>query len=848
MKTPLMQQYLAVRARHPGKILLFQMGDFYETFYEDAETVSRTLGIALTSRDLDRESGEPIPLAGFPVHALEGYLSRLLKAGFRVAVCEQTEDPKKTRKLVRREVTEVITPGTLTAGQALEDRETALLASVCVRADSAAAAFCDLASGVVEAVELRPSRLEEEIARRAPREVLVEEGRAPELPGIVRPTPLESWKFEPDSARAVASRRLGLATLSGLGLEGSEALLGAVGALLSYVEDVKRNLLSTLRFDGVYRLEDFLLIDRSSALALDLVETPGPDRRAILADALDRTSTPQGARLWRSRLLAPPSKPLEIEDRYDAVEELIASGAVRELRDLLSRCCDLPRQAGRLLASKSGPRDLLSIASTAAVVPALARALSEMSSRLLRDCAAMDGLSDIADRVVSTLRASPPIRPGSGDTIAEGVSVQLDEFRALRRGGHEWIASMEESERASTGIPRLSIGFNRVFGYYIEVPKSQMDRVPGHYSRKQTLVGSERFVTPELKEMESRVLRADEEIARLEREIFEELRMRVASEVSRIRDTGDRLARLDVLCSMASVAAERNYTRPRLAPPETLVIEDGRHPVLEGLLPSGECVPNSVALREDRRILIVTGPNMAGKSTYLRMAAQLLVLAQAGCFVPAASMEFSPADRIFTRIGSSDRIARGQSTFLLEMADAALILNSSTPGGRAFIDEVGRGTSTYDGLSIAWAMVEHMHRHPVHRPLTMFATHYHELTALGARLSSAANVNVAVRENAGRVVFLYKAVEGAADRSYGIHVASMAGVPREVLDRASEVLADLERGRAAKPAELRDQLELPLESPESPVLEAIRSVDPNRLSPREALDLLYELRRLISET
>jgi DNA mismatch repair protein MutS len=842
-----MEQYARTKSQHPGKILLFQMGDFFETFFEDASTVSRVLGIALTSREFDRDSGEPVPLAGFPVHALDGYLARLLKAGQRVAICEQTEDPKKAGKLVRREVTEVITPGTLPAGQALGDRETALLASVCVRGRSGAAAFCDLATGSVEAVELPPSKLSDEILRRAPREILAEEGIQLTAPPSSSLTILEPWKFEPGNAREVASRRLGLATLSGLGIEDSEALTGAVGALLGYVEDVRRNLLSTLRFSGVYRLEDFLLIDRPSALALDLVETAGPDRSAVLADALDRTSTPQGARLWRSWLAAPPSGSLDIEDRYDAVSELISTGAGDRLRALLACCCDLPRQSGKLLASKSGPRDLLAIASTASLLPGIASEISDRSSRLLRECSGMDLLDDVGKLIRSTLADGAPIRPGAGDTIAEGVCAELDGYRTLRKGGHAWISSMEERERESTGIARLSIGFNLVFGYYVEVPRSFLDRVPAGYSRKQTLTGCERFITPELKEMEGRVLKADEEIARLERELFEGLRNRVASEVSRIREAGSLLATLDALCSMAAVSAERKYARPRLVQGERLFIEEGRHPVLDTLLPAGECVPNTIDLGDARRILIVTGPNMAGKSTYLRMAAQLLVLAQAGCFVPALSMEFSPADRIFTRIGSSDRIARGQSTFLLEMADAALILNSSTPRSRAFIDEVGRGTSTYDGLSLAWSMVEFLHRHPVHRPLTLFATHYHELTALGSRLSAAANVNVAVREASGRIVFLYRVVEGPADRSYGIHVASMAGVPPEVISRAARVLSDLEKARGAEPSEPDDQFELPLSSPETPVLEAIRTADPDKLTPRQALELVYELRRLLSE-
>lgn len=842
-----MQQYLDLKASQPGKILLFQMGDFFETFFEDAETVSRVLGIALTSRELDRETGEPVPLAGFPVHALDGYLSRLLRAGYRVAVCEQTEEPAKARRLVRREVTEVVTPGTVVSGQALGDGETALLASICNRNDRSGIAFCDLSCGEIEAVELPRTQAEAELSRRSPRELLVPEDMQDVPEGQHSVTPLESWKFDEGVLEPVARRRLGVATTAGLGIQGSPALAGALAALLGYVEDVKRTLASNLRFKGVYRLEDHMLIDRQSAIALDLVESPFSDRESTLAWATDRTVTPQGGRLWRRWLLAPPADPRETAARHGAVGELASRDDLESLRRALSGCCDMGRHAGRLSTLKSGPRDLRTISATAARMPGIASALKGSVSPILAGLAGMDTLGDIAAEIDRLIEADPPIRPGEGNTIARGVSAELDEYRAIRSGGREMLAAMEAQERKATGIPRLTIGYNRVFGYYIEVPRNMSERVPGSYRRRQTLAGSERYSTPELEELELKMQRADQEIARLECSLFDGLTERLARKADRLRAAGESLAILDCLCGLASLAAEKGWCRPSIEEGPVLCIEGGRHPVLDATLPPGECVPNPVRLDQDRTILIVTGPNMAGKSTYLRMAAQLLVLAQAGSFVPAESMRFSPADRLFTRIGSSDRISRGQSTFLLEMADAAAMLNSGTPRSVAVIDEIGRGTSTYDGLAIAWAMLEHIHSHPVHRPLTLFATHYHELTVLGSRLERAANLNVTVRESAGRVVFLYRVEEGAADRSYGIHVAMMAGVPPEVVARASRVLADLEKGSPARLAQPSPQLDLPLARPEQPVLDAIRMLDPDALTARQALELVYELRRMLSE-
>jgi DNA mismatch repair protein MutS len=535
--------------------------------------------------------------------------------------------------------------------------------------------------------------------------------------------------------------------------------------------------------------------------------------------------------------------PSLISARYDAVEELGSNPeALSAIRDSLRGCDDLQRHAGKLGTLRSGPRDLAGIALTATRLPGLMSVLGELDATLLSESAEMDLLADVAEWITGTLSDDPPLRPGDHGTVRDGFSPELDGLREIRRGGRSWIDSLVEREREATGIPKLSVGFNKVFGYYIEISKNYMDSVPEHYTRKQTLTGSERFVTPELKEMEARILRAEEQMTVLEREIFEELRSRVAGEVDRIRRTGEMLADLDVLASLALMSAERGYVRPSLVPGPALDIVNGRHPVLDRVLPAGECVPNHVSLHQARRILLVTGPNMAGKSTYLREAALLTVMAQAGSFVPAESMSFSPVDRIFTRIGSSDHLMRGQSTFLVEMSEVALMLNACTRHSLAILDEVGRGTSTFDGLSIAWAMVEYLHENPEHRPLVLFATHYHELSALVSRLPAAAGVCTQVRETGKKVVFLYRVEDGSADRSYGIHVASMAGVPGQVLKRARQVMEDLEKGRHLMPGSgMSDQLELPLNSPEHPLLEEIRTLQPDTLTPRRALEILYEL-------
>ena len=845
MNTPMMKQYLKIKEEHPDSVLLFRMGDFYETFLDDAKKVSSILGIALTARQKGSDKGSGIPLAGFPHHALDGYLTRLVKSGCRVAICEQTEDPRKASGLVRRDVVEIVTPGTLVSGSALDERSEALLASVNRIGGRAGIVICDLSTGDIRAASVASKDLKDELARQNPREVLVPDTLEFNPPEGCEATILDSWKFDPSSGERETVHFFGLAAPDGFGISGMPEVISSLGALLSYIGHTKPSGVSHLEFRGLYSHNENLIVDRTSSRALGIVDSPPGEEEAVLALRTDSTVTAGGGRLWRNWLNSPPVNPDTINERHSAVEDLLLSGEYHRIRGLLGEITDLERQGGKLGTLRAGPRDLKSIEKTARLLPDIFGILSESSSSLLRDLAATNPLEDVAERIGRTLADDPPARIADGGFVRKGFSSELDSLREIKSGGRRCMEKMVAAEQSSTGISRMTLGFNRVFGYYIEVSKSSVDRVPEHYIRKQTLVGGERYITPELKEMEQRILNANEEIALLEGEIFNELLHDTAEAVHRIKEAGRALSAADVLCSLAHIAGSRGWIRPEVSHRPGLFIEEGKHPVLEDLLPAGECVPNSILLSPERRILLVTGPNMAGKSTYLRQAALLVILAQSGSFVPASRMAFSPVDRIYTRIGSADRLSRGQSTFLVEMAEAASLLNGSTERSLAILDEIGRGTSTYDGLSIAWSMIEYLHDNPEHRPMVLFATHYHELTSLAARLPLCDNANVKVRETGRKISFLYTVEPGAADRSYGIHVASMAGVPSQVVKRAERVLADLEKGRHMLPAGgsgENGQMSLPLSNPEHPVLEEIRSIEPDALTPRKALDLIYALK------
>jgi len=754
------------------------------------------------------------------------------------------EDPAKAKGLAHRDVIEVVTPGTVISGESLDPGQTVLLASALTLGSASALILCDLSTGEIRSTSMEAPLLLPEISRMAPRELLVPAGTLLSCPSDCELTELERWKFDTDHGRKLVEQRFGKGAPEGFQLTESPPLLGAMGALLAYLEETKRASLAHLQFAGSYRRDQSLVIDGETAVSLGITHGVPGEEEAVLSDVTDRTVTAAGARLWRQWLSAPPRDPGTITERYRAIAELMENGLTEAVRSRLKGCCDLARQTGRLGSLRATPRDLRAICTTARQLPGIAGLLASPKNPILCRIAGMDTLDDIAEIIDTNISPEPPARICDGGVIRAGANAELDQLREVRSGGREWMREMAEREKKNTGIARMSIGYNKVFGYYIEVSRSSLPQVPESWTRRQTLVGAERFITPELKEWEGRILRAEELTAALEERLFQDVRNRVAGSLLRIAETGRMIAVLDVLASLAALAAERRWCMPELVDGPRLEIIEGRHPVLEKILPAGECVPNSILLEPGRRILLVTGPNMAGKSTILRQAALTLVLAQTGSFVPAERMVFSPMDRLYTRLGRAERLTRGQATCLVEMAQAASILNGSTSRSLAVLDEVRRGTSTFDGLSLAWAMLEYLHDHREHRPLVLFATHYHELVALASRLREAANVNVLVRETGEGVAFLYRMEDGATDRSYGIHVASMAGVPSAVIRRAARVLSDLEAGRHLLPSgtDAEGQLSLPLSNPAHPVIEEIRNIDPDSLTPLKAIELLYSLR------
>jgi DNA mismatch repair protein MutS len=793
--TPMMQQYREAKARHPGMLLFFRNGDFYELFEEDAELGSRLLGIALTKRDKD------VPMAGVPHHAVDKYLSRLLQAGHRVAICEQMEDAAQAKGLIRREVVRVITPGTITEDDLLDPRRANHLASLTPRGAVAGLAWVDLSTGHFQAADLPWGRLADELGRLAPAEMLCAERDAGRLSEPLRAaaldaalTPRPDWTFEADSARAALWKHFGVRTLAGFGFDDQQPCLTAAGGLLLYIQETLQANLGHLGRLRPYRPESFLLLDEATRRSLELTRTMREGaREGSLLSILDRTITAMGARLLGDWLLTPLAVQARIEARLDAVAELMEESVCRqEVRETLGDAADLQRLTARTSTGRASPRDLAAVGRTLALLPRLKTRMTGRRASLLRDLESrLELCPDLREALEAALVTSPPLSPREGGVIRDGYSPELDELRAAARGGKEWIAKFQAQEITRTGISSLKVGFNKVFGYYIEVTNSQSAKVPSDYHRKQTLKNAERYITPELKEHEEKVLNAEERSQLLEHELFLALRERAAGEASRLLQTAEALAQLDVLASLAELAVVRQFCRPDLCDEPILDIKEGRHPVLDQILPPGTFVPNDASLGPGQGTLwLITGPNMSGKSTFIRQVALLTLLAQMGSFVPAGRMRLGVVDRIFTRVGASDELGRGQSTFMVEMTEAANILNNASERSLVILDEIGRGTSTYDGVSLAWAITEYLHNHVGCRAL--FATHYHELAQLADSLPGLRNYNVQVREWQDEVVFLHKIAPGSADKSYGIHVARLAGVPAEVLDRAQEVLADLE--------------------------------------------------------
>jgi len=865
--TPMMEQYTRIKSQHEDAILLFRMGDFYEMFFDDAKVAARVLGLALTTRD--KGSKNPVPLAGVPHHALDSYLARLVGAGYRVAICDQVEDPKQAKGIVRREVTEVITPGSILSSTMLDERRSNFLVALSPGPQRTGLARIDPSTGEFTVTELVPGDLRREVLRADASEVVVPEGKTEEEPlrsllddlPDVPVSPVADWEFGLEQARETLESHFRVANLDGFGCTDLEEGLAAAGAALRYLTDLKkRDLAQVTSLRRVLNTENMVL-DETTQRNLELVEPL--DRsfpEATLLSVLDRTETPMGARLMRQWVLYPLVDLAEIGARHDAVQGLLGERAVRQgLAGVLSELCDIPRVVGRVASGHASPRDLASLRRTLEELPALGELLSSCASPAVAARGTeLPKVADVARTIADAIVDSPPATFKSGGVIRDGHDPGLDEVRAIAREGKGWIGKLQAGERERTGIPNLKVGFNKVFGYYLEVTKPHAHLVPDDWIRKQTLVNAERYVTPELKEHESKVLTAEEDMLRMEHELFELVRAEVARHAPRLQKAASVLAEIDTLASLATVAEEYRYVRPDMSDEHALSISEGRHPVVERLLKGEPFVPNDVAFdAESRQILLITGPNMAGKSTYLRQVALSVVMAQMGSFVPASRASIGTVDRVFTRIGATDALARGRSTFLVEMSETAGILNAATGRSLILLDEIGRGTSTFDGLSIAWAVTEYLHDREDARAWTMFATHYHELTELEDVLPRLKNMNVLVRETENSIVFLRKIVPGSADQSYGIEVARLAGIPREVIMRAREVLDNLEstqytadevpRLAGGEHGPLRrdtGQLGLFGSGPSQVEVE-IEGLKMESMTPLEAFDKLVELRKRV---
>ncbi|HEX6925249.1 MAG TPA: DNA mismatch repair protein MutS [Longimicrobiaceae bacterium] len=844
--TPLMQQWREIKSRHQDALVLFRVGDFYEMFYEDAEEGARLLDLTLTSRN---NGSSRAPLAGIPVPALETYLQRLVKLGRRVAICEQVEDPAQAKGIVRRAVTEMVTPGTALSEGLLDARRNNFLLAITGESDPSgelAVAWTDLSTGELGVQPSNWKELPDLLGRLEPSEILLP--RSWELfpiPGADRVvcTHRSDWMFDAPSGEEELRRRFGVVTLEGFGFgPGDGLLVGATGALVAYLAETQPAAAGVLRPPRIERGGTEMQLDEMTRRNLELVEPLGSADGQTLLGVLDEALTPMGGRLLRRWLLSPLIDREAIVGRQDAVEELVDDTSMRrELRKELGSIKDLERLAVRVGSARCTPRDLLAIDASLSHVPALKSALAQARADVLaRHREALDPLDDLRALVAAAISDDPPLNLADGGVIRPGFDPQLDELRSLREGAVEWIARLQAQERERTGIGSLKVGYNKVFGYYIEVTRTHLERVPEEYQRRQTLTNAERYITPELKEWEEKVLGAEEKILALESKLFEDVRRQVAALVPRLQELTSHVAALDVLAALAEVAVRREYVRPEVHDGYELVIRAGRHPVVETMMPREDFIPNDVRLDGEARIMILTGPNMAGKSTVLRQVGLIQLLAQVGSFVPAREARIGICDRIFTRVGASDNLVRGQSTFMVEMTETAAILNGASRRSLVLLDEIGRGTSTWDGMSVATAVTEYIHERVGAK--TIFATHYHELTRLAERLPGVVNYSVAVKEDGENIVFLRSLVAGGADRSYGVEVARLAGLPVEVIGRARTLLRELEGGMANGSTRPAADVQLPLfEAQDHPVLERLRGVDVNRLTPIEAIVLLAEL-------
>ncbi len=893
-RTPLMRQYYKIKERHPKAILLFRMGDFYESFDDDAKTVSRLLGITLTERN--NGDADDVPMAGFPHHALDSHLPKLIRSGLRVAICEQVEDADDSSgKVVDRDVVEVVTPGVSFHDQLLNPKQSNFLAALHFGTgrdkDRIGFSFIDATTGEFSVTEAGLDQLQDLIQTVAPSEVIVDKRKTERLQQHLREVPFtvteqEDWVFKYDFAYQTLLEHFETHSLKGFGVDDMDLGVVASGAALHYLGETQKGALPHVRKIKRYSKDEHIALDPETKRNLELVQSIQDDgHEGTLVSILDETETPMGGRRLRAWLVRPLRDVGRIRHRLDAVEACVDDRTLRDdLREELNQMGDLERLAGKVATGRAAPGDLIAIKHTLRRLPNVLGLLADADSDALG--AIEDDLRscpEMVDRIQSALVDDPPAKISEGGLIRDGYSEELDELRTIAQEGKDWVANLETEESERTDIPSLKVGFNKVFGYYIEVTNTHADKVPEDYIRKQTLVDSERYVTPELKEMEEKILTAEEKIETLEQELFNELRAQIAQQTGILQENAELLAHLDCFAGLAEVAEQHDYTRPSVDDGLTIDIEEGRHPVVEQTLPPGDpFIPNDMALDpDDEQVLIITGPNMAGKSVALRQVGLIVLLAQVGSFVPAEAAQIGVVDRIFTRVGASDNLAAGESTFLVEMNEAANILNNATARSLILFDEVGRGTSTFDGLSIAWAIVEYLHERPEVAARTLFATHYHELNAMADRLERVHNYRIQVSEHEGEIVFLRKLIPGGADHSYGIEVAKMAGLPDAVIARAREVLQNLEsqhlevgadeadgapsedppsgdgvrakKGEADAVPDMEDSQanQMHLFGQPDPAAEEIKEmlgeIDPNRITPVEALMKLAEMKETLAD-
>ncbi|MDO9577737.1 MAG: DNA mismatch repair protein MutS [Candidatus Cloacimonadales bacterium] len=864
--TPMLKQFMQIKEQHPDKLLLFRMGDFFETFFEDAKIASKILGITLTARN--KKADNPIPLAGFPHHALNNYLEKLIKAGLKVVICEQTEDPKQAQGLVKRGIVDIITPGSIIDGNLIDKIENNFLAAIYKPEKSIkiGLSLVDISTGDFIFTEISEAELRNELMRLHPTEIIVEDKEIENfLKGLKLDythtiTVFDSWYFETDEADRTLKKHFGTTTLEGFGAKNKPAARTAAGAALAYIRSLKNDNLKHISQLRYYSLENFMQIDETTRRNLELLHSMryGSNFGSLIS-ILNKTETPMGARLLTQWLLNPLLQKEEIEKRLDAIHALKENFILTsDVKAILSNIGDLSRIIGKIGSQRVNPRDVIALKNYLDTAPLIASIIAESDNELLIELHdQIEDYSEILELIDSSIVEEPPILITEGNIIKDGFEAELDELREISRSGKGWIFRLEEEEKKKTGIPSLKIGYNRVFGYYIEVTKTHKDKVPDYFIRKQTLVNAERFISPQLKDYESKVLGAEERIKNLEYELFSRIREQLFEKVVFMQKYVEVIANLDVLSNLAFIAYQNNYCRPKFNDAGFVKIENSRHPVIEQLLEGEEFIPNDVQLNdEDNLISLITGPNMAGKSTYLRQVGLIVIMAQMGSFIPASSADLPIFDKVFTRVGASDNLAMGQSTFLVEMIETANILNSATPRSLILLDEIGRGTSTFDGLSLAWSIVEYIHNNKKIAAKTLFATHYHELTELENVLPKVKNFNIIVKEWNDQIIFLRKIERGCADQSYGIQVARLAGIPKRVITRAKQILENLEEHELSAQglsATARKQMTgnssqmdifdaiIDKVDRKTELLDEIKNIDVENITPLEAIKILSDL-------